>query len=728
MPTENATPANRPSRDQPGAPPHAAPGRGSTDDIRVGSPADGAWLRAAFEQAAIGIAYQTVRQEWLSVNQRFCDIVGYTRSDLMQLRLSDLAHPDDRAAAEEFNARTCCGELSEYSIEQRLIRGDGSVIWVHFTVNVVRSETGSATSFISFLEDITARHGVEQSLAESEARYRGLAEATLEGVFIHDRGVVIDANPSLLRMIGIDASGLIGLNAIDTLPAPEWRDFVRRQVAEGNENPYEITALRKDGTRVPVEIQARNISHNGRRVRVAAVRDMTERKRLEEQAAQLIREQAARAEAELAEARAAFLAEASRELGASFDYETTLRRVSQLVVPRLADGCALDVAQEGGAFLRLGSTHVDPAREPLLRELSRFSPGDVTPDHPVMRVLHDGSSVLIPEVSGDLLDGWIINESQRAAVRSLDPHSLISVPLAASGRVLGVLTLFVTDSGRHFGPDDLALAEELGRRAALAVENARLYEEARHATSARDDMLGVVAHDLRNPLSTVLMGTELLLEGMQQGEHEQERSQLEIVQRAADRMNRLIQDLLDVKRIESGRLSMERRSVAFESVVREAAEMLRPIATAASLRLDTELPDDLPSISADPLRIQQVLSNLVGNAIKFTPAGGRIAIRVEEKDTEILCSVTDTGPGIAPDAIPHIFGRFWQGNVTDRRGIGLGLAISKGIIEAHRGRIWVESTLGAGTTFMFSLPFRIPTTAEYAVMTATTAGREISGQ
>ena len=187
-------------------------------------------------------------------------------------------------------------------------------------------------------------------------------------------------------------------------------------------------------------------------------------------------------------------------------------------------------------------------------------------------------------------------------------------------------------------------------------------------------------------------------------EREQERRQAEIVRRAADRMNRMIQDLLDVKRMESGRLTIDLKPEAPESLISDTVDMLRPLAAGSTIRLETSIDEDLPTVMADSARIQQVLSNLVGNAVKFTPRAGRITVCAERMADEVRFGVIDTGPGIPAEQLPHIFGRFWQARSSDRRGIGLGLAIAKGIVEAHNGRIWVESHVGLGSTFYFTLP------------------------
>jgi signal transduction histidine kinase len=340
----------------------------------------------------------------------------------------------------------------------------------------------------------------------------------------------------------------------------------------------------------------------------------------------------------------------------------------------------------------------------LLRQETHFATGALPRDHPVVRVITEAKPWLVREVDPDVIRASALNETHFQILQEVAPRSLMSVPLIVSGKVLGALTLVSSESGRQYGDDDLALAEELARRAALAVDNARLFHEAQQATRARDEMLAIVAHDLRNPLNTVTMSCALLLDTASDGNRPMEQKQLTIMRRATERMNRLIYDLLDVKRIEQGRLAVEPRPEGMSAMIRDAIDMLRPLADAQGLALDSEIPDDLPRVLVDPPRIQQVLSNLVGNAIKFTPRGGRITLRAEAHMAEVRLAVIDTGPGIAPDQLPHVFGRFWQARTGDMRGIGLGLAIARGIVEAHHGRIWVESRLGEGSAFYFTVP------------------------
>lgn len=314
-----------------------------------------------------------------------------------------------------------------------------------------------------------------------------------------------------------------------------------------------------------------------------------------------------------------------------------------------------------------------------------------------------GYPVLEAEITPAFIRASFAEPTQRQTVEALDPRSLICVPLVSSGKILGALTLVTSGSGRRYDEADLSLAADVARRAAIVVEHARLFHEAQQATRARDDVLAVVAHDLRNPLNTVTMAISLMLENTPP-ERTQERRQVEIVRRAADRMNRMIQDLLDVRRMESGRLAIDLKAEDVNVIINDMIEMLRPLAEGSSIILEPSVAEGLPPVLCDSARIQQVLSNLVGNAVKFTPRQGRITVCAELIDGEVRFGVIDTGPGIPPEQVPHIFGQFWQASPSDRRGIGLGLAIAKGIVEAHKGTIWVESHVGLGSTFYFTLP------------------------
>jgi signal transduction histidine kinase len=239
---------------------------------------------------------------------------------------------------------------------------------------------------------------------------------------------------------------------------------------------------------------------------------------------------------------------------------------------------------------------------------------------------------------------------------------------------------------------------------ALAVDNARLYRDAREAVQARDDMMAVVSHDLGNPLSAIRIGTSLLLRVLPEESEHSGRQHVEAIRQSARQMENLVNDLLDVKRLETGSLPVAPAPLEAGGVVRDVVEVLHPIADSRTIRLETQCGPDLPPVMADYPRLVQVLSNLIGNALKFTGSGGVVVVRADAADGVVRFSVKDTGCGIAPEHLPHVFDRFWQVRRGDRAGLGLGLAIARGIVDAHGGQIWVESTVGVGCTFQFTIP------------------------
>jgi len=413
-----------------------------------------------------------------------------------------------------------------------------------------------------------------------------------------------------------------------------------------------------------------------------AIRYARERKRAEVEARALLKQQAARAEAE--EKRSRFLAEVSRTLAASLSYETTLSSVAKLAVPVLADCCILDLMQENGEV----RTTAVATREGLDATKTRHEPrflSSAPKQDPAARALRDGDPVLLDAVPAEVLEVLQLPPGVPA------PRSAISLPLVARQRTLGAMTFLSTERAYH--PDDVALAGELAGRAALAIDNARLFR-------AREDVLFIVGHDLRQPLSVILGNVGELLRA---GNH---LPALETINRAANQMGQLIVDLLDSARLDSGKLAIQPMRVGIAVLLEEVEERLSPVAEAKKLSLEVEDSEGMPFLRADRERVHQVFSNLVGNAVKFTPEGGTVMLGVERVGPEARFSVTDTGPGIQDKDRPYIFDKGWQANTRDRRGVGLGLSIAKGIVEAHGGRIWVgEATPGKGATFYFTLPF-----------------------
>ncbi|HEY0021180.1 MAG TPA: hybrid sensor histidine kinase/response regulator [Longimicrobium sp.] len=396
---------------------------------------------------------------------------------------------------------------------------------------------------------------------------------------------------------------------------------------------------------------------------------------------------------------AELLAEASRVLNASLDAATAVAQLARLMVPRVADCCAVDLADSDGA-VRAAAAHVDPGEEPRLRAAA-LGDGALGDGGLGDGGLGDGTADGAPAADS----AWLAESEDGAALLGgCGAEEVLVVPLRAAGRAVGRMVLGRTRPGARFGAPQVALAEELGRRAAMAVENARLFGEARAATEARQHTLAIVAHDLRNPLTAIRMDAEMLSSMLRPSVGPFERESLDRIMAITGRMDGLIQDLLEVSRMERGTLVLETFPRDPAAMLAESAHALRPLAAAHGLRLEVDAAAGLPPVHADGERVVQVLSNLVGNAVKFTPRGGAVTLACAPGEGEVRFWVEDTGPGIPPEQVPHIFGAFWQARHADRRGLGLGLSIARGLVEAHGGRIWVESDPGRGARFVFTLP------------------------
>ncbi|HWK89777.1 MAG TPA: ATP-binding protein [Longimicrobium sp.] len=433
------------------------------------------------------------------------------------------------------------------------------------------------------------------------------------------------------------------------------------------------------------------------------VRDITERRAAEENARRLIHEEAARAQAQEAERAEHFLAQVSEVLSATLEHREILQQLARVCAGTLADCCLVHV-EEGGAVHAHGIAHADRTREALLRGLlGRFPVGRGAP-HPVMQVLDSGEPRLIAAVDDALLRAISTGGEHLEMIQDLGVASAMVVPLRSQGITLGALSLART-GGEAYTERDLALAQEVARRAALAMENAQLYEAAQQAVRARDDVLAVVSHDLRNPLNAVLIASTVLSEyGDPERLAGRDRKQVEVIRRAANQMVTLVQDLLETTALESGSVAMQPQATPPATLLSGAVEMFGAIAGEASVTLATDPAEELPPVRADYGRVLQVFSNLLGNAVKFTPEGGTVTVGAARAAEYVRFWVGDTGPGIDREHLPHLFDRFWQARRRAHAGAGLGLSICKSIVEAHGGQIWAESTPGEGSTFHFTLP------------------------
>jgi signal transduction histidine kinase/ActR/RegA family two-component response regulator len=408
-----------------------------------------------------------------------------------------------------------------------------------------------------------------------------------------------------------------------------------------------------------------------------------------------------------AERRAAVLAEISELLGSSLDYERSLPRLARLAVPVLGDLCAIDLLHDDGALHRVASAHVDSTKEALVYEIAHaVVPGAV----------HTRQPVLVSRVTEDDLNALALNPEHLALVRQLAPKSWIIAPLIAHERVLGALTLAITESTRRYGRADLSFATIVATHTAAVIENARLYREAETARAgaeaanrAKDEFLSTLSHELRNPLNAV-HGWATLIERGQLGEAQVRRA-VQIIVRNVNAQIRLVDDLLDMARVVSGRMRLVVQPVDLRDLIEDALEAVRPAAEAKGIRLQPVLEAPGLLVSGDPGRLQQIMWNLLENAVKFTPRDGRVQVQLQRVRSHVEIIVSDTGQGIAADVLPYVFDRLRQGEGGSARGhggLGIGLGLVRHLVELHGGSVYAESAgEGQGATFVVKLPLMI---------------------
>ncbi len=526
-------------------------------------------------------------------------------------------------------------------------------------------------------------------LEESRSRYADLYDFAPVVYLTLDRsGRILEANLTAVALFGVERSMLVGsplARIVERADHEALQAHLRRCFDEKVRVSTDVACSAKRLGRIEVQMVSTPVFDGERQVVSCktVLSDISALKRSEE--------------------KLRFLAKASGVLASSFEYGTTLAEVARMAVPQFADICLLDVLEGRDHLRRLGDALADPKKRgyqyPPLRPEARS---------PQNEVLRTGSPILLADGVGEpypVEGGELEHEPPLRACRA---KSAMFVPLAARGQTLGVLTLAMAESDRRYTSADLAFAEDLASRAALAIDNALLYDAAQRAIQAREDVLSIVSHDLKNPLSSIMLGTALVLQPSETTDRRKGRRQIEAIRRNAARMERMIADLLDLSSIQSGHLSTERREQDIGDVLRESIESLLPMASEHKLRLASVTPAVPVHAICDRERVLQVLSNLIGNAIKFSPEGASIQVSAETRAGEVRVAVRDEGPGIAPDVVNHVFDRYWRAPERSKEGRGLGLYIAKGLVEAQGGSIGVESRPGAGSTFFFTLPLAPP--------------------
>jgi PAS domain S-box-containing protein len=557
--------------------------------------------------------------------------------------------------------------------------------------SIMKLEVDGTMSFTVILRDISARKHAEEMLRESEARFRtAFEDAPIGMALVGLDGLLLNVNGSLCGIVGYSQQELLS-KTFQNITHPDDLELDStnvRRLLQGEIYSYQVEkrVIHKQGHLLNILLTGSLVrdSQGAPRYFIAQIQDITDSRQLE---------RAWR-----------FLAEAGPQLSNSLEPQATLATVARLAVPALADLCLVELLGDDERPEVVEYLAASPEKTRTLRELFAAYPHHpFLQGHVVGEVLRTDQSLILPEVPGALLESVAEDVRYLERLRLLEPRSGIVVPLRARGRTLGALVLSTSESGRRYGARELALAEGLASRAALAIDNARLHEQSEKAVRIRDEVLRIVAHDLRTPLNVITLSTGTLMKRLS-GECAAATKPLESIRKAVERANRLIQDLLDVARMEAGRFVLTQALEKPVPLVREVAELHRALVEAKSIQFTVAVPKDCSPVFVDRDRVMQVLSNLLGNALKFTPEGGRISLQVEQVKDKVRFSVSDTGPGIPAEDLPHLFEPFWQARVGRKEGAGLGLAIVRGLVEAHGGQVWVESSPGTGSTFFFTLP------------------------
>jgi PAS domain S-box-containing protein len=651
------------------------------------------------------------------------NLYGYRAEEILGRHLScfyDAADAAERRWERDLETAAREGRVGG---EAHRVRKDGTRFWADVVTAALR-DGGELIGFARITRDLTARRAAEEErvrLAHAEEsrrleqRTRRAAEEarrwleiTLrsigDGVITTDAdGRVTLMNPVAEALTGYASPDAVGKHLDEVFHIVN--EVTRARIAHPAARVLDggaVSALsnhsvlvRPDGSETPIADSGAPICDERGAVRgvVIVFRDATPERD--------------------AAARRSFMVEATAVLGSSLDPKRTFERLAELAVPRLADWCAVHVLSADGVPEQVAAAHVDPEKVVLARKMGeRFPPRPDAP-HGIAEVIRTGRAVLRRHFDDAALAEVSQSAEQLAFLRQLQLGSLVIVPITTGTRVLGTVTFVYAESGRLYDEDALAFAEELGRRAGMAVENARLYsaeqrarEAADTANRAKDEFLAAVSHELRTPLTAIVGWSKLL--GLGRLDDAERGRAIDAIQRNSLTMTQLIEDLLDVSRIVSGKLRIDMRPVAIGPVVEAAIDSMQHVADAKSVVVARAVEPDLPSVLGDAGRLQQVVWNLVHNAVKFSPRGGRVFVSARAADSTIEIEVADEGRGIPARFLPHVFDPFRQaegGIARAAGGLGLGLAISKRLVDLHGGSITAASEgEGKGATLTVRLP------------------------
>jgi PAS domain S-box-containing protein len=658
-------------------------------------------FRALVERSWNAVALLGADATALYASPATARILGYTPEEFVGTNALECVHPDDRPALEALFAELLRRPGASMTRVFRYRHKDGSWRWLEGTSTNLLDEPSVRAIAANFRE---VHH--QRADEQASARLAAIVESSEDAIVGKDlAGNITSWNQAAQRLYGYSAEEVIGKPVALLVPPGrnnEVPDVLRRLQGGERVEHYETVRRRKDGTLVEVAVTISPVrGPDGTVVGASAIaRDISERRRAERQQR--------------------LLAESGSVLAASLEEHAIPAALTRLVVPSLADYCLIHLV-EGTTLRQVAAVHADPARQHLLEELGRiYQPGD-HPASRVARVLRTGMPDFVPNFALEMAETVQPSNRLLELVRQIAPRSGIILPLVARGRILGTITLILAESGRIYESADVSFAEELARRAALAIDNARLYGEVRAAGRRKDEWITLLAHELRTPLTPVLNSLHLL---RQPGVTEEDaRRAGAVIERQIQHMARLVTDLLEVSHLTLGQVQLHRQRLDLARLVRTAAEDRRGAAEQAGLALTVEVPTTPLWVIGDATRLAEVIDNLLDNAIKFTNWGGSVVVRLEDERPRGLASpgsagqaadrrgvlrIRDTGAGIERDMLPRLFEPLNQADRSlhrTRGGLGLGLALVKGLVVLHGGTVEARSEgPGRGAEFIVRLP------------------------
>lgn len=668
------------------------------------------WLETTLRSIGDAVIATDARSVVMFMNRTAEKLTGWTSAEAEGRPLNEVLHLLHEITRERvFPSLTAVVDSSGSAgavAQTVLVRRDGREVPVDLRSAPSRERDGSLTGIVLVFNDVTerrslerSRSGVESELRDSERKYRTLVEATpvAQAIWTATPDGKITWADEWLRMTGQTREQVQSGAGMDVVHAEDVARTAERwetALSRGTLYEDELRVRMPDGRHRWFAIRAVPVRDRDDLVSgwVGVVADIHRRKRHDEEAA--------------------FMTRATDVLMASLEPERTLRTLAQLCVPELGDWCAIDLVIEGTSYVRVAVQHSDPAKVQMVFDLDEKYRARPETD-PILDVMRNGRSHVMFEITDEFLVAAAIDDEHLELARSLGLRSWIVAPMLARGRIIGTLSVVTAESGRRYEDDDVRLVEELARRAAMAVDNARLYGEAGAANRAKDEFLATLSHELRTPLTAISGWAAMLKIGSLDDETKQ--LAVDTIASSARAQGELIDELLELSRVVAGKFELEIDTVDLARLCEELTIAARPAAEAKQIRLTSVVAERPLAMQGDERRLRQVLWNLITNAVKFTDTGGAVTIDASRHDETVQVRVSDTGLGIAPEFLPHVWERFRQADASATRaygGLGLGLTVARQFVELHGGRIFATSEgLGHGATFTIELPVRAIATA-----------------